>query len=223
MSEEKPKHIDAKSKQAQPKKAAGKDDDIREDLDGLEAKDVEEDLDDDDEEEETPPRPVKPKPKAKAEKKPIIDEEDDDTPFINLDDDDDTLPLDASLAVADTSERTLLVVDEEGQRRNETVTIIQQILPNATIEVADDPDEAMEMMLECEFDTYVVNFLMPGFSNSKFVKAVANHPEHPLLVGFAADKMSDALDPKKGLKIIPLKRLFDLSGSASGDGDDGDD
>jgi hypothetical protein len=76
-----------------------------------------------------------------------------------------------------------------------------------------------KLWLECDFDTYVVNFLMPGFSNSKFVKAVANHPEHPLLVGFAADKMSDALDPKKGLKIIPLKRLFDLSGSGNPDGE----
>ena len=61
-----------------------------------------------------------------------------------------------------------------------------------------------------DFDTYVVNFLMPGYSASPFVKAVANHPDHPLLIGFAADKISDALDQKKGLKIIPLKRLFDL-------------
>jgi hypothetical protein len=44
---------------------------------------------------------------------------------------------------------------------------------------------------------------------------VANHPEHPLLIGFAADKMSDAVDPKKGLKIIPLKRLFDLDTSTA--------
>src|SRR5690606_36621153 len=99
---------------------------------------------------------------------------------------------------------------EEGQRRNETVTIVQQILPNAVVEVADDPEEAAEVMQDCDFDTYVVNFLMPGFSASPFVKSVANHPDHPLLIGFAADKISDALDQRKGLKIIPLKRLFDL-------------
>ena len=106
------------------------------------------------------------------------------------------------------------MVDEEGQRRIETVTIISQILPNAIIEVADDPDEAWDIMQDCEFDTYVVNFLMPGYSSSPFVKAVANRPDHPLLLGFAADKISDAVDPKKGLKIIPLKRLFDLDVSA---------
>lgn len=119
-------------------------------------------------------------------------------------------PLETAFVPTDTSERYILVVDEEGQRRNETVTIVQQILPNAVIEVADDPEEAAEVMQDCDFDTYVVNFLMPGFSASPFVKAVANHPDHPLLIGFAADKISDALDQRKGLKIIPLKRLFDL-------------
>jgi hypothetical protein len=109
------------------------------------------------------------------------------------------------------------VVDEEGKRRTETITIISQILPNAVIEVADDPEEALEIMHDCDFDTYVVNFLMPGYSASSFVKAVANHPDHPLLLGFAADKISDAVDPKKGLKIIPLKRLFDLSLSITSD------
>jgi hypothetical protein len=54
------------------------------------------------------------------------------------------------------------------------------------------------------------------------VKAVANHPEHPLLIGFAADKMSDAVDPKKGLKIIPLKRLFDLDTSNATDTPEGE-
>jgi hypothetical protein len=123
--------------------------------------------------------------------------------------------LEAVLANTDTSERIILVVDEDGQRRNETVSIITQILPNAVIEVADDPEEALGMMEEGDFDTFVVNFLMPGYSSSPFVKAVANHPEHPLLIGFAADKMSDAVDPKKGLKIIPLKRLFDLDTSTA--------
>jgi PleD family two-component response regulator len=122
--------------------------------------------------------------------------------------------LDTSFVPTDTSERYILVVDEEGKRRNETVTIISQILPNAIIEVADDPEEAAEIMQDCDFDTYVVNFLMPGYSASPFVKAVANHPDHPLLLGFAADKISDAVDPKKGLKIIPLKRLFDLDTAA---------
>lgn len=128
---------------------------------------------------------------------------------------DEEVGLEATLGGVDTSERIILVVDEEGQRRNETVAIITQILPNAEIEVADDPEEALGMMAEGDFDTFVVNFLMPGYSSSPFVKAVANHPEHPLLIGFAADKMSDAVDPKKGLKIIPLKRLFDLDTSTA--------
>jgi PleD family two-component response regulator len=124
-------------------------------------------------------------------------------------------PLETAFVPTDTSERFILVVDEEGQRRNETVTIVQQILPNAVVEVADDPEEAAEVMQDCDFDTFVVNFLMPGFSASPFVKAVANHPDHPLLIGFAADKISDALDQRKGLKIIPLKRLFDLDVNAA--------
>ncbi len=128
----------------------------------------------------------------------------------------------AVLGTTDTSERIILVVDEDGQRRNETVAIIGQILPNAVIEVANDPEEALGMMEEGDFDTFVVNFLMPGYSSSPFVKAVANHPEHPLLIGFAADKMSDAVDPKKGLKIIPLKRLFDLDTSNSTDTPEGE-
>lgn len=127
-----------------------------------------------------------------------------------LREDDEDEPLETAFVPTDTSERYILVVDEEGQRRTETVTIVQQILPNAVVEVADDPDEALDVIQEAEFDTYVVNFLMPGFSASPFVKAVANHPDHPLLIGFAADKISDALDQRKGLKIIPLKRLFDL-------------
>jgi len=125
-------------------------------------------------------------------------------------------PLETAFIPTDTSERIILVVDEDGPRRTETISIVQQILPNAVIELADDPEEALEVMEEAEFDTFVVNFLMPGFSASPFVKAVTNHPDRPLLIGFAADKISDALDQRKGLKIIPLKRLFDLDPQPDG-------
>lgn len=169
--------------------------------------------------------PAAPKrPASKEEFPPEEDEEEgEEDAFADEVEDEEDGPLDATaLGAPDTSERIILVVDEEGQRRNETVAIITQILPNAEVEVADDPEEALEMMEEGDFDTYVVNFLMPGYSSSPFVKAVANHPEHPLLIGFAADKMSDAVDPKKGLKIIPLKRLFDMDTStSSGEGEAG--
>ena len=142
------------------------------------------------------------------EKDELLEEEKKDLVKVLREDEDE--PLETAFVPTDTSERYILVVDEEGQRRNETMTIVSQILPNAIVEVADDPEEALEIMQEADFDTYVVNFRMPGYSASPFVKAVANHPDHPLLIGFAADKISDALDQKKGLKIIPLKRLFDL-------------
>ncbi len=109
-----------------------------------------------------------------------------------------------------TAERYVLVVDEEGQRRLETVEIVKQILPNAEIETADAPEIAEVKMSSHDYDTYVVNFLMPGYSSSNFVKTICNHPKSPLLVGFAADKMSDAYDPKKGIKIKPLSRLFEI-------------
>jgi PleD family two-component response regulator len=146
------------------------------------------------------------------EKDELVEEEKKDLVKVLREDEDE--PLETAFVPTDTSERYILVVDEEGQRRNETMTIVSQILPNAVVEVADDPEEALEIMHEADFDTYVVNFLMPGYSASPFVKAVANHPDHPLLIGFAADKISDALDQKKGLKIIPLKRLFDLDVNA---------
>ena len=170
-------------------------------------------------------RPAAPPKRAGKEEFPPDEDEDaegEDEEGFSEESDDEELALDpAAVANPDTSERIILVVDEEGQRRNETVAIITQILPNAVIEVANDPEEALEMMEEGDFDTFVVNFLMPGYSSSPFVKAVANHPEHPLLIGFAADKMSDAVDPKKGLKIIPLKRLFDLDTSANAEGAEG--
>lgn len=150
-----------------------------------------------------------------------VAEDDEEEDFADEADDEESALDPATVANPDTSERIILVVDEDGQRRNETVAIITQILPNAVIEVANDPEEALEMMEEGDFDTFVVNFLMPGYSSSPFVKAVANHPEHPLLIGFAADKMSDAVDPKKGLKIIPLKRLFDLDVSTSSENAEG--
>lgn len=179
------------------------------------------------------PRPASDKMDAKAApKRPLKEEfppdeeeeeEAEEEAFAEDAESDEDAVLDpAVLASTDTSERIILVVDEEGQRRNETVAIITQILPNAVIEVANDPEEALEMMEEGDFDTFVVNFLMPGYSSSPFVKAVANHPEHPLLIGFAADKMSDAVDPKKGLKIIPLKRLFDLDTSNAGEAAEGE-
>jgi hypothetical protein len=178
------------------------------------------------------PAPAKPSKEAMREADifPADEEEDDaddveDGPsaeaLFNDENADEEEPLEVGLTATDTSERIILVVDEEGQRRNETVAIITQILPNAVIEVASDPEEALGMMEEGDFDTFVVNFLMPGYSSSPFVKAVANHPEHPLLIGFAADKMSDAVDPKKGLKIIPLKRLFDLDTSSSAENPEG--
>jgi CheY-like chemotaxis protein len=168
--------------------------------------------------------PSKPKVKSSLDDLPLDLEEKEDLAEEEKQDlvsaleiDDDT-PMETTFVPTDTSERYILVVDEEGQRRGETTDIISQILPNAVVEVADDPEEALEMMQDCEFDTYVVNFLMPGYSASPFVKAVANHPDHPLLIGFAADKISDAVDPKKGLKIIPLKRLFDLDVGANAEG-----
>ncbi len=181
-----------------------------------------------------PPVPKPPKALSESDLFPSEDE-DADVDVDEKDDEDSAEPLfedesadveegalEVTLGATDTSERIILVVDEEGQRRNETVSIITQILPNAVIEVADDPEEALGMMEEGDFDTFVVNFLMPGYSSSPFVKAVANHLEHPLLIGFAADKMSDAVDPKKGLKIIPLKRLFDLDVSAAAETPEGD-
>ena len=133
-------------------------------------------------------------------------------------DDESGLPvqeLKEALTPVSHAERSILIVDEEGQRRNETETIVKQILPNATIDSANDPEEASLYMQNNEYDTYVVNFLMPGYSSSAFVKDICNHPDRPLLIGFAADKMSDAVDPKKGLKIIPLKRLFELTGDST--------
>lgn len=165
-----------------------------------------------------PGDPRKPKEAQREEDFPLDEEEEEDAVeplFTDESEAEEEPALEASLGATDTSERIILVVDEDGQRRNETVAIITQILPNAVIETANDPEEALGMMEEGDFDTFVVNFLMPGYSSSPFVKAVANHPEHPLLIGFAADKMSDAVDPKKGLKIIPLKRLFDLDTSTA--------
>lgn len=181
-----------------------------------------------------PKKPAPPKPAKEALREaelfPADDDEEEDEgvetgapaeALFNDESADDEEALEVTLTATDTSERIILVVDEEGQRRNETVAIITQILPNAVIEVASDPEEALGMMEEGDFDTFVVNFLMPGYSSSPFVKAVANHPEHPLLIGFAADKMSDAVDPKKGLKIIPLKRLFDLDTSSAAENPEG--
>ncbi|MFC1584469.1 hypothetical protein ACFL5V_02860 [Fibrobacterota bacterium] len=109
------------------------------------------------------------------------------------------------------SSRRVLIVDEEGDRRLETAEIVKKILPNAKISVAGSPEEAEVQINKKGYDTYVVNLLMPGYSNSEFVKAVHNHPKHPLMVGFSADKMSDAYDPKKGIKIKPLRKLFEIN------------
>jgi len=114
--------------------------------------------------------------------------------------------LHASLAKA----RNVLVVDEAGSRRDETIEILKTVLPNVTISVANSPELAEEEVNKNFFDTYVVNLLMPGYSSSNFVKAVHNNDNHPLLVGFSADKMSDAYDPKKGIKVKPLRKLFEM-------------
>ncbi len=177
--------------------------------------------------EASPKSKPSPKPKAKSSAKKAVaksaadtqalDDDEEDGFDEEMDEEEELQSLESALADTDRSKRMILVVDEEGQRRDETATIIRTILPNSTIECADDPEEAEEIMLEGDFDTYVVNFLMPGYSSSNFVKNVCNHPDHPLLIGFAADKMSDAVDPKKGLKIIPLKRLFEMDASAAGE------
>lgn len=107
-------------------------------------------------------------------------------------------------------DRQVLVVDEPGNRRIETLAIVAKIMPHATIETADSCEEAETRLDENRFDTFVVNLLMPGYSSSSFVKGIFNHDDHPLMVGFSADKMSDAYDPKKGIKIKPLRKLFEL-------------
>lgn len=116
-----------------------------------------------------------------------------------------------------TANRQVLVVDEEGQRRDETVTIINTILPNADVFTADSTEDAEGKMQKSNYDTFVINLLMPGYSSSNFVKAVHNDPRHPLMVGFSADKMSDAYDPKKGIKVKPLRKLFEINTPSNGD------
>ena len=125
--------------------------------------------------------------------------------------------LEAVLANTDTSERIILVVDEDGQRRNETVSIITQILPNAVIEVADDPEEALGMMEEGDFDTFVVNFLMPGYSSSPFVKAVANHPGASAPDRFRRGQDVGCGGSQKGIENHPAQAPV-RSGHQHGDG-----
>ena len=125
-------------------------------------------------------------------------------------DDKDEKGLSNSLHKSLLQDRRILVVDEAGTRREETVAIVKKILPNAKVETANGPEEAEIKMYKKSYDTFVVNLLMPGYSASSFVKAIHNHDEHPLMVGFAADKMSDAYDPKKGIKIKPLRKLFEV-------------
>ena len=144
----------------------------------------------------------------------MLDDEDN---IIDVDDEEHEDPDKPAIHPSLMLDRMVLVIDEAGQRRDETCVIVKQILPNSIISTADSPADAHKKIAKAQFDTYVINLLMPGYSSSPVVKAITNDPLHPLLVGFAADKMSDAYDPKKGIKIKPLRRIFEIESAKEED------
>ncbi|MBO7501171.1 MAG: response regulator [Fibrobacterales bacterium] len=106
-----------------------------------------------------------------------------------------------------TGERHVLIVEPDEERRKLMVAIATELMPNATLQEAEDDEEGEVALEEDEFQMVVMDLQVPGFSTSEFVRTVHNN-ESIVFVALSLDNFEPG-DEKNRLKLDSLRKLFE--------------
>ena len=112
-----------------------------------------------------------------------------------------------SIEPAFKGERHVLIVEPDEERRKLMAAIAAELMPNATLQEAEDDEEAEVALEEDEFQMVVMDLQVPGFSTSEFVRTVHNN-ESITFVALSLDNFEPG-DEKNRLKLDSLRKVFE--------------
>ncbi len=134
----------------------------------------------------------------------------------NKDDfDNEDLPLEEEQEtpiVHDYTDRRILLWEEDETRRNVSLEFLTDLLSGAEIEAVATEEEALDALDNDDWDTFVVDFMNDGVSNSEFVKRANNYPASIVVAISLAFLELEERDP---VKLEQIRRLFDVEKNAS--------
>lgn len=142
-----------------------------------------------------------------------FDDDDDDFDELDdslLDEEPNEDNIESAMQARDYSSRRILIWENDASHLPASMTVLQDLLTGATIRAVSKEEEGLALMEAEEWDTYVVDFMEPGVSQSEFVKQVNNQPDAILVaVGYQALTLGNN-DERNRFKLEPLRKLFDV-------------
>jgi len=116
--------------------------------------------------------------------------------------------IESAMQVRDYSSRKILVLVKNAEYRSVMQEILLDLLTGAQVRSVGTEEEALEVLEEDEWDSFVVDFTETGVSESEFVKQVNNQPEAMLVaVSYPAICLGEE---RNRFKLEPLRKLFDV-------------
>lgn len=112
----------------------------------------------------------------------------------------------------DYTDRRILLWEEDEVRRTASLEFLTDLLSGAEIEAVATEAEALEALDNDDWDTFVVDFMDEGVSNSEFVKRANNYPASIVVAVSLAFLELEERDP---VKLEQIRRLFDVEKNAS--------
>lgn len=116
--------------------------------------------------------------------------------------------IESAMQVRDYSSRKILAWVVNNEQRPVMLEILLDLLTGAQIKAVATEEEALTVIEEEEWDSFVVDFTEPGVSTSEFVKQVNNLPDAMLVaISFPAIALGEE---RNRFKLEPLRKLFDI-------------
>jgi CheY-like chemotaxis protein len=116
--------------------------------------------------------------------------------------------IESAMQVRDYSARKILIWVNNDEQRPIMLEILLDLLTGAQVKAVSNEAQALAVMEEDEWDSFVVDFNEAGVSASEFVKQVNNLPEAMLIaISFPAIALGEE---RNRFKLEPLRKLFDV-------------
>lgn len=116
--------------------------------------------------------------------------------------------IESAMQVRDYSARKILIWVNNDEQRPIMLEILLDLLTGAQVKAVSNEAQALAVMEEDEWDSFVVDFNEVGVSASEFVKQVNNLPEAMLIaISFPAIALGEE---RNRFKLEPLRKLFDV-------------
>ena len=113
----------------------------------------------------------------------------------------------AEPVVQDYTSRKILLWENDDARRQAALEFLSDLLTGAEIQAVASEEEAIEILDEDDWDTFVVDFMNEGGADSEFVKKANNYPAAIVVaISFAFLE----LEERDSVKLEQIRRLFDI-------------